>query len=1703
MKEKPKNKSSKPKRLLSLLLTAALVLSPLPAVMPERNTEKAEAADVVLKNPRIVPDDSMEAGQKVTWDCVWFGSYPQAEVIPSGAEYTALDENLRRDGDVIVSDSIYAALQSASGWDANNDITLNGAKYRRMKQEDATYTGGGSGFYQWGGSTDYRYFKYEPIKWRVLHTDGNQALLQSDAALDDQKYHTVYEDVTWETSTVRSWLNGYGAGSNQQSVDYGGKNFIGSAFTASEQAAIVNSSLENADNLKYGTEGGNDTTDKIFLLSESDVWNTDKAESYGFTKDKYTADEARRRKSSTWAKAMGMWSVTSTDYAGNGWWWLRSPGFYSDRAMYVNDDGQVYYNGDSVIPISSGICPALNLNLSSPNLYTYAGTVCSDGTDAEVGGGTVPPGGETPEPGVPGGETPPSTPSENDGNVTEVDNSKIAIQVVDYGNPFSEIEGARVEIEGIGTAVTDQKGTVQIKNSLTLPSAMKRITVTKEGYRDYIFYTTVVHPEAVSLFETNKLLVLLKQKKAEDNRKPYVSTAVYYRCEHAQKCAGQYFEKSDIITFRVCGVWSGKEPGRYCIYQEGGKTFESRDGVFTLDIGKSFSGDGKIYAKLIAADGTESEPEWLYIRVPKAGNSFADKGEIPILNETSKSGVLRDVPFLHNDELSFDLGKIKTTFKRDGEKIRMMLGGEFGEKTIGDDEAWKSWKKFFESQPYDLSLSQWKNVLAPDNLETHWTSKLSVNAGAYGWLENDMAADSSTPMTGGIKIEGSGGVNFQQQYTVGPVPVYAEESFIHNLEFEGSVSYDVKEREFVGSKELKWTPTFTVGGGAGVLYVAKVGLEGEASMPVTIDFPMRLSKAELTGSLSLKADVLGFKYSKKITKDPDPPYIIFPFEDEKAKSIKARRERGSDNSEKRFENTMGAYDMDGYTLPVQILSESCWYGDKQEQVRKSRAAVSGMSEKLLQTGVSELTEPMLVQEGDTTLAAFLIEDSSRPTIHRTKLVYTVYDKETGTWSEPQAVAEDRTGDFYPHLTGKNGRIAVSWLNYDASVTNSSSMEEVFQSGEICTALWDADAGCFREASVVVSSSPSAAYSSARIVMDGDGNLTAAGLKNTAADIFGLTGDNILFMEGTCGNAAVHREFTLSQGLPVTYDVSETGGVVTAAVCVDTDRDLATLEDREIYLFTSNGNITRLTQNESYDSAPQYARYQGETALFWYTLEGYRILDASGKQNLVPAEKTGISENFTVVNGEGNQTALVWSSVDENQVYQLTASLYDEASGTWSSKVLLSDSGESIFRPNGYYNADGEMEVLYRKGSSIGAGKLYAMQLTPKPDVEIVDAYIKDGTEIPGENTTIYAVVRNLGTEKVTKCRVTADGQATDVRMDILPGESVLLEASYTVPETVSHREIVVQADVERDKDTTNNQFRLTAGYADVSAVVTEDVWENGKTVHVTAGNSEAVPTEAVLEIHKDTIDGELVSSAELGTLKQGDLVTVDFTYPKGKDGYETDANALYYVVTSSAPEKYESDNYDYTVFRVEESGSSGGDTPMPPKTETPSAGQDGTSKPPAPAPAEPSVKKGQTVKIGRLKYKVSKVRADGTGEATLTGTASKKDAKKLTSLKTGNTVKINKKNFKVTAIAKNAFKQCKKLKSIVIGKYVSFIGAKAFSGCKALKKITIKSAKLKKVGKNAFKGIYAKASVKAPKAKRKAYRKLLRAGGAGSKVRIK
>ena len=124
----------------------------------------------------------------------------------------------------------------------------------------------------------------------------------------------------------------------------------------------------------------------------------------------------------------------------------------------------------------------------------------------------------------------------------------------------------------------------------------------------------------------------------------------------------------------------------------------------------------------------------------------------------------------------------------------------------------------------------------------------------------------------------------------------------------------------------------------------------------------------------------------------------------------------------------------------------------------------------------------------------------------------------------------------------------------------------------------------------------------------------------------------------------------------------------------------------------------------------------------------------------------------------------------------------------------------------------------------------------------------------------------------------------------------------------------------------------------------------------------------------------------------------------------------------------------------------------------------------------------KTVTVENVKYQV-------------TGIAAKafKNSKKLQTVVIPDTV---------TEIGASSFEGCQRLKSVTIGKNVTSIGKNAFKNCKNLKKVTVKSTKLKKVGKGALTGINAKCVIKVPKKQLKSYKSLFKGKGQEKTVKI-
>ena len=178
-----------------------------------------------------------------------------------------------------------------------------------------------------------------------------------------------------------------------------------------------------------------------------------------------------------------------------------------------------------------------------------------------------------------------------------------------------------------------------------------------------------------------------------------------------------------------------------------------------------------------------------------------------------------------------------------------------------------------------------------------------------------------------------------------------------------------------------------------------------------------------------------------------------------------------------------------------------------------------------------------------------------------------------------------------------------------------------------------------------------------------------------------------------------------------------------------------------------------------------------------------------------------------------------------------------------------------------------------------------------------------------------------------------------------------------------------------------------------------------------------------------------------------------------------------------------------------ESGDHGSDSGEPSKPGSSESGQPTTGNDQTTTEQKPDtntnsnvdvgVKANQAATVNGIIYKVTKIENAKNAQVTITSLDKKKSSIVIPDYITINGVKC-----KVVTIKKKALYKGTKLKKLTIGKNVQTIEDNAFNGCKNLKSITIKSTVLKKVGKNAIKGIHKKAVIKVPKKQYKKYKKL-------------
>ncbi len=188
--------------------------------------------------------------------------------------------------------------------------------------------------------------KFGKYEWIVLDVDDEESriLLLSKKIVTRRAYHTSETKITWAECELRKYLNNV---------------FIEESFTVTEEKLIVETTIDNANNQIFGTVGGIETTDKVFLLSLDEVikYFGDSGELYGRPGKEpgevWTQEECEISDVYNYDRMV-------EELDGSRWYWcLRSPGHFDFYVTYISGDGILWLNGASVNESEYGVRPAL------------------------------------------------------------------------------------------------------------------------------------------------------------------------------------------------------------------------------------------------------------------------------------------------------------------------------------------------------------------------------------------------------------------------------------------------------------------------------------------------------------------------------------------------------------------------------------------------------------------------------------------------------------------------------------------------------------------------------------------------------------------------------------------------------------------------------------------------------------------------------------------------------------------------------------------------------------------------------------------------------------------------------------------------------------------------------------------------------------------------------------------------------------------------------------------------------------------------------------------------------------------------------------------------------------------------------------------------------------------------------------------------
>lgn len=457
------------------------------------------------------------------------------------------------------------------------------------------------------------------------------------------------------------------------------------------------------------------------------------------------------------------------------------------------------------------------------------------------------------------------------------------------------------------------------------------------------------------------------------------------------------------VSYSINAEVGNNKVTKYLLYQGTNiVTLTSPKG--TIKPGSVFEPETPVYLQVVCENNVKSEAVKTNIFIKSKSSGFI--GYDKEASEEFKFGdgvgftVPGDVPIIGGTEFEYSIGSLPVTITTENDKVKIAVGFTDFKST---DETWDDFTK-----KIDEACKTADRVDEPSKLCKAYGSKSGAFTLKKGWEEPELNIagyieatwdESKTKLTS-VSGQILGGVDFKysynQQFVVGPVPVYFEVGAGFGIEISATVKKVLMETGQIQlDVPIAFTPSFTIGGGAGINGALSVGAEGELSAPVTWDITNQYLQVKGKGSMKLTASLLFVFSAKHEIASYEKTFVDYYYGGNKAASETEDTYKGA--AEQQIE-TLDLNDYEEYEVIDTSYQNktSGWTGNTLESVRKNGVLVN---EDIIMRYVLPGTRPQIATAGDTTVMVFQSNNGNSDETECTSLMYSVL--EDGMWTSPQ------------------------------------------------------------------------------------------------------------------------------------------------------------------------------------------------------------------------------------------------------------------------------------------------------------------------------------------------------------------------------------------------------------------------------------------------------------------------------------------------------------------------------------------------------------------------------------------------------------------------------------------------------------------------------------------------------------------------------